>query len=37
MKKFFQSLFSGNKLVIGIPYGWFLLASGHSSADCDEN
>jgi putrescine transport system permease protein len=25
MKKFFQSLFSGNKLVIGIPYGWFLL------------
>jgi putrescine transport system permease protein len=25
MKKFFQSLFSGNKLVIGIPMGWFLL------------
>ncbi len=25
MKKFFQSLFSGNKLVIGIPYGWFML------------
>jgi putrescine transport system permease protein len=25
MKKFFQNLFSGNKLVIGIPYGWFLL------------
>jgi putrescine transport system permease protein len=25
MKEFFQSLFSGNKLVIGIPYGWFLL------------
>jgi putrescine transport system permease protein len=25
MKKFFQSLFSGNKLVIGIPMGWFIL------------
>ncbi|MEQ1597956.1 MAG: ABC transporter permease subunit [Methylotenera sp.] len=25
MKKFFQSLFSGNKLVIGIPYAWFML------------
>ena len=23
--RFFQSLFQGNKLVIGIPYGWFLL------------
>ncbi len=25
MNKFFQSLFSGNKLVIGIPYAWFIL------------
>jgi putrescine transport system permease protein len=25
MNKFFQSLFSGDKLVIGIPYGWFIL------------
>ena len=25
MTRFFQSLFQGNKLVIGIPYGWFLL------------
>jgi putrescine transport system permease protein len=25
MKKFFQSLFSGNKLVIGIPMGWFIM------------
>jgi putrescine transport system permease protein len=25
MNKFFQSLFSGNKLVIGIPYGWFIM------------
>ena len=23
--RFFQSLFQGNKVVIGIPYGWFLL------------
>ncbi len=23
--RFFQGLFQGNKLVIGIPYGWFLL------------
>ncbi len=23
--RFFQDLFQGNKLVIGIPYGWFLL------------
>jgi putrescine transport system permease protein len=25
MNKFFRSLFGGDKLVIGIPYGWFLL------------
>ena len=25
MKRFFLSLFQGNRLVIGIPYGWFLL------------
>lgn len=25
MKKFFQRLLSGNKLVIGIPYAWFML------------
>jgi putrescine transport system permease protein len=25
LTRFFQSLFQGNKLVIGIPYGWFIL------------
>ncbi|MGQ0442527.1 MAG: ABC transporter permease subunit [Methylophilaceae bacterium] len=25
LKRYCQSLFQGNKLVIGIPYGWFLL------------
>ena len=25
LTRFFQSLFQGNRLVIGIPYGWFLL------------
>jgi putrescine transport system permease protein len=25
MNKFFRGLFSGNKLVIGIPYGWFIM------------
>ena len=25
IKRFFLSLFQGNKLVIGIPYGWFIL------------
>ncbi len=25
LTRFFQGLFQGNKLVIGIPYGWFLL------------
>ena len=25
LTRYFQSLFQGNKLVIGIPYGWFIL------------
>jgi putrescine transport system permease protein len=25
IRRFFQRLFQGNKLVIGIPYGWFIL------------
>jgi len=25
LARFFQGLFQGNKLVIGIPYGWFML------------
>lgn len=25
IKRYFQGLFQGNKLVIGIPYGWFIL------------